>query len=94
MDFLPAVYIVLSKHIYFFVALNTNFKICFFFFREIALTTILLKAGLGLDAGALKKLSFVVARLAFTPCFTEATGAAVAAHFLLDMPWLWGFLLG
>lgn len=62
--------------------------------REVALTIILLKAGLGLDAGALKKLSFVVARLAFMPCFTEATGAAVAAYFLLNMPWLWGFLLG
>lgn len=62
--------------------------------REIALSTILLKAGLGLDASALKKLSFVVARLAFTPCFTEAAGAAVAAHVLMGMPWMLGLLLG
>ena len=63
-------------------------------FREIALSTILLKAGLGLDASALKKLSFVVARLAFTPCFTEAAGAAVAANLLMGMPWMLGLLLG
>lgn len=62
--------------------------------REVALATILLKAGLGLDASALKKLSFVVARLAFTPCLAETVGAAVAAHFLMGLPWLWGLLLG
>ncbi|KAI5704273.1 hypothetical protein M8J75_003579 [Diaphorina citri] len=62
--------------------------------REIALTVILIKAGLGLDAKALKKLSFVVLKLAFIPCIVEATGAAVCCYFILGMPWVWGFLLG
>lgn len=55
---------------------------------------ILLKAGLGLDATALKKLSCVVARLAFAPCLAETIGAATGAYLLLGMPWLWGLLLG
>lgn len=62
--------------------------------RKVALATILLKAGLGLNASALKKLSFVVARLAVLPCISETIGAAFGAHFFLNMPWLWAFLLG
>lgn len=62
--------------------------------REIALTTILIKAGMGLDAAALLKLSFVVIRLALLPCLAETAGASIAAHFILDFPWLWGLLLG
>lgn len=62
--------------------------------REIALTTILIKAGLGLDAAALLKLSFVVVRLALLPCLAETTGATLASHYLLGFPWLWGMLLG
>lgn len=63
-------------------------------YRTVAMIVILIKAGLGLDAGALKKLSFVVLRLAFAPCVTEAVTVAVVAHFLLGFSWLWGFLLG
>lgn len=66
----------------------------FFFFRKIALTVILIRAGLGLDPVALKKLSFTVLRLAFAPCLTECLVEAVAAHFLLGLPWEWGFMLG
>uniref|UniRef100_A0A8D8SMU6 Sodium/hydrogen exchanger 9B1 n=1 Tax=Cacopsylla melanoneura TaxID=428564 RepID=A0A8D8SMU6_9HEMI len=62
--------------------------------REIALSCILIKAGLGLDAAALLKLSFVVLRLALLPCLAESTGAAIASHFILGFPWLWGLLLG
>jgi NhaP-type Na+/H+ or K+/H+ antiporter len=42
------------------------------------------------------KTSFsgMVFRLAFIPCLTEAATVAVASHFLLDLPWLWGFMLG
>ena len=36
----------------------------------------------------------MVFRLAFTPCLVEAVAVAVASHFLLDLPWLWGFMLG
>ncbi|KAK7582286.1 hypothetical protein V9T40_013731 [Parthenolecanium corni] len=62
--------------------------------REIALCVILLEAGLGLDASTLKRLSFVVARLAIMPCLTETIATAVAIHFLMNMPWIWGLLLG
>lgn len=66
----------------------------FFSSREIALTVILIKAGLGLDAKALKKLSFVVLKLAFIPCIIEAAGAALCCNLMLGMTWDWGFLLG
>ncbi len=72
----------------------TVFKLIYEISRDMSLTTILLMAGLDMDAGQLKRLSIVVAKLAFFPCLAEAIGVAVAAHFLLDMPWLWGLLLG
>ncbi|OWF37825.1 sodium/hydrogen exchanger 9B2-like [Mizuhopecten yessoensis] len=62
--------------------------------RQIALTVILIRAGLGLDPQALRKLSFTVLRLAFIPCLAECCAEAVAAHFLLGFPWEWGFMLG
>ncbi|KAL5018377.1 hypothetical protein ScPMuIL_004099 [Solemya velum] len=62
--------------------------------RQVALTVILLRAGLGLDPKALRKLSCVVFRLAFSPCLMECVAEAVAAHYLLGFPWLWGIMLG
>ncbi|CAL1543252.1 unnamed protein product [Lymnaea stagnalis] len=62
--------------------------------RSIALTVILLRAGLGLDPAALKRLSFVVPRLAFCPSVVEVIVDGVAAHFVLDFPWTWAFMLG
>lgn len=64
------------------------------FFRQIALTVILIRAGLGLDPAALKKLSFAVVRLAFSPCLAECVAEAIAAHFLLGFPLIWAFMLG
>ena len=63
-------------------------------FRNIALVVILTRAGLGLDPVALRKLSFAVIRLAFTPCLVETLTVAVASHLLLAFPWDWGFMLG
>ncbi|PSN56735.1 Sodium/hydrogen exchanger 9B2 [Blattella germanica] len=62
--------------------------------RLVAMVVILIKAGLGLDAAAFKRLSFVVVRLAFLPCLVETATDAVVAHLVLGFPWLWGFLLG
>lgn len=62
--------------------------------RNIALVIILSRAGLGLDPVALKKLSFGVIRLAFSPCLVETACCAVSSHLLLDMPWTWGIMLG
>ena len=62
--------------------------------RGVALVVILMRAGLGLDPQALKRLSIMVFRLAFTPCLAETLTVAVASHFLLGFPWIWGFMLG
>ncbi|XP_066303503.1 sodium/hydrogen exchanger 9B2-like isoform X8 [Branchiostoma lanceolatum] len=62
--------------------------------RLVALTVILIRAGLGLDPVQLRRLSWTVLLLAFLPCVVEASTLAVVIHFLLDFPWLWGFMLG
>ncbi|KAM5255871.1 sodium/hydrogen exchanger 9B2-like [Ctenodactylus gundi] len=62
--------------------------------RSIALSVILARAGLGLDSQALKNLKGVCVRLSLGPCLVEACAAAVLAHFLMDLPWEWGFILG
>ncbi|XP_023233238.1 sodium/hydrogen exchanger 9B2-like [Centruroides sculpturatus] len=62
--------------------------------RSIALVIILLRAGLGLDPIVLRKLSGACFRLAFTPCIVECITIAIISHFLLEFPWLWGFILG
>ncbi|KAM6220964.1 sodium/hydrogen exchanger 9B2 [Rhynchocyon petersi] len=62
--------------------------------RSIALSIILVRAGLGLDSKALKKLKGVCMRLSMGPCLVEACTSALIAHFLMDLPWQWGFILG
>nr|XP_054773082.1 sodium/hydrogen exchanger 9B2-like [Lytechinus pictus] len=62
--------------------------------RDMALVIILLQAGIGLDASALKRLSMVCIRLCCMPCIAEACTAAIVSHFLLGFPWPWGFMLG
>ncbi|XP_073818342.1 na[+]/H[+] hydrogen antiporter 2 isoform X2 [Musca autumnalis] len=64
------------------------------FLREMALINIMLLAGLGLDANAFKKLWFMIMRLTLVPTIAEVSVIAVLAYFLLQMPWLWGILLG
>ncbi|ELU16618.1 hypothetical protein CAPTEDRAFT_34319, partial [Capitella teleta] len=62
--------------------------------RNTALAVILTRAGLGLDPVALRKLSRGVFLLAFSPCIAETVVEAIAAHFILGFPWLWGVMLG
>uniref|UniRef100_A0AAQ4Q4J9 Cation/H+ exchanger transmembrane domain-containing protein n=1 Tax=Gasterosteus aculeatus aculeatus TaxID=481459 RepID=A0AAQ4Q4J9_GASAC len=62
--------------------------------RNIALAVILARAGLGLDPTALRKLKSVCLRVASGPCILEACTTAVISHFLMDLPWVWGFILG
>ncbi|XP_076457027.1 sodium/hydrogen exchanger 9B2-like [Babylonia areolata] len=62
--------------------------------RRIALGVILLRAGLGLDPAALRRLSFVVVRLAFSPCLSEAITDGIASFFILGFSFPWGFILG
>ncbi|KAL1023498.1 hypothetical protein UPYG_G00041530 [Umbra pygmaea] len=62
--------------------------------RNIALAVILARAGLGLDGSALKKLSMVCMRIGVGPCMIEACTVAIISHFLMGLPWIWGFILG
>ncbi|XP_033121742.1 sodium/hydrogen exchanger 9B2-like [Anneissia japonica] len=62
--------------------------------RSMALVVILIRAGLGLDAAALRQLSCVCIRLCCMPCVAEATTVAIAANLLLGFPWVWGFMMG
>ena len=62
--------------------------------RTLCLTVILLRAGLELDPVALWKLSGMVMRATFIPCFVEATAVAALSHFILGFPWTVGFMLG
>ncbi|KAL8579403.1 hypothetical protein ACOMHN_026768 [Nucella lapillus] len=62
--------------------------------RQIALAIILVRAGLGLDPAALRRLSLVVIRLAFSPCLAESITDGIASHLILGFPWVWGFILG
>ncbi|XP_026159173.1 sodium/hydrogen exchanger 9B2 [Mastacembelus armatus] len=62
--------------------------------RNIALAVILARAGLGLDPKALRKLKSVCIRVAVGPCMIEACTTALVSHFLMGLPWVWGFILG
>ncbi|XP_038588387.1 sodium/hydrogen exchanger 9B2-like [Micropterus salmoides] len=62
--------------------------------RNVALSIILTRAGLGLDPSALSRLKAVCVRVAVGPCMVEASVVAVVSHFLLGLPWVWGFILG
>lgn len=65
------------------------------FCREAALTVILVKGGLELNASQLRRLSGVVARLTVLPCVAEAVAAGVAAYFILpNFSLVWGLTLG
>ena len=62
--------------------------------RTLCLTVILLRAGLEMDPVALWKLSGMVIRATFVPCFVEAAAVATLSHFILGFPWTVGFMLG
>ncbi|XP_046962128.1 sodium/hydrogen exchanger 9B2-like isoform X1 [Vanessa cardui] len=62
--------------------------------RKIALVIILTRAGLGLDAGVLKKHYIAVLQIGLIPWLVECVAISVTTHFLLGLPWIWAFLLG
>lgn len=43
---------------------------------------------------ALLRLKAVCVRLAIGPCMLEACVVTIVSHFLLGLPWVWGFILG
>ncbi len=62
--------------------------------RLLALTVILLRAGLGLDLDALVRLRGAFLRLSFLPNLAEAATVAIVAGLLFDLPATWALLLG
>ncbi|CAL8089022.1 unnamed protein product [Calicophoron daubneyi] len=62
--------------------------------RQLALTTILTRAGLGIDPTTLKEVCGSVFRLAFIPCIVEAMALMLASRFIIGWPWAWGAILG
>ncbi|KDR15092.1 sodium/hydrogen exchanger 9B2 [Zootermopsis nevadensis] len=62
--------------------------------RKVALVIILTRAGLDLDPAALKRLRITVPKLGLVPWLVECVVVAVMTHYLMDLPWIWGFLLG
>ena len=62
--------------------------------RNIALATILLRAGLELDYNVIQKLSGVCLRVTFIPIITETVLIGILGHYLLDMPFIWSFMTG
>ncbi|XP_028167638.1 sodium/hydrogen exchanger 9B2-like isoform X1 [Ostrinia furnacalis] len=62
--------------------------------RKVALVIILTRAGLGLDANVLKKHYAAVLQLGLLPWIVECIAIGVTTHYLLHLPWIWGFLLG
>ena len=62
--------------------------------RKMALVVILIRAGLGLDPAALRKLPLVILNLSLSPCVAEAGVVALLAAFCLDIPWLWAAMMG
>jgi len=62
--------------------------------RAVALSVILVKAGLELDAGALKKMKGVCVRLTVIPCFVEALTCGAVCILFLGFSFQWGVLLG
>ncbi|XP_050460593.1 sodium/hydrogen exchanger 9B2 [Cataglyphis hispanica] len=62
--------------------------------RKIALVIILTRAGLDLDPTALRRLKVTVPKIGLIPWLVEATVVAASTRYLLNLPWIWGFLLG
>lgn len=61
-----------------------------FHFRKVALVIILTRAGLGLDAGVLKKHYAAVLQLGLLPWIVECVAISITSHYLLHLPWIWG----
>ncbi|XP_055859226.1 sodium/hydrogen exchanger 9B1 isoform X2 [Episyrphus balteatus] len=62
--------------------------------RKFALTIILIRAGLEMEPDAFKKVWKTILKLGVIPWTVEACVVAVMSHYLLNIPWIWSFLLG
>ena len=62
--------------------------------RNVALTTILLRGGLGLDLNVIRKLSGVCVRVTILTIIAETILVGVLGNLMLDMPWTWSLMTG
>ncbi|KAH8411903.1 hypothetical protein KR222_002094, partial [Zaprionus bogoriensis] len=62
--------------------------------RKFALTIILTRAGLEMEPEAFKKVYKTILKLGIVPWIVEAAVMTLMSHYLLDLPWIWGCLLG
>nr|XP_039272727.1 sodium/hydrogen exchanger 9B1-like [Styela clava] len=65
-----------------------------FTLRQMALGVILGEAGVEVDKQQMYLLRWVVPRLSFLPCLSEAFSWGIFSHWILSLPWLWSFMLG
>ncbi len=64
------------------------------FLRSIALITILLRAGLGIDKDMLNKVGLSSIRMAFIPCILEGTAVIIICRYLLLFSWIEAGMMG
>lgn len=62
--------------------------------RNVALTTILIEGGLGLDPVVLAKTSGLCLRLCFVPLISDTLVMGLLGRFVLGLPWVWSIMLG
>ncbi|XP_054745114.1 sodium/hydrogen exchanger 9B1 isoform X1 [Anastrepha obliqua] len=62
--------------------------------RKFALTIILIRAGLELEADAFRKVYKTILKLGVIPWGTEVIIISLTTHWLLNLPWVWSALLG
>lgn len=76
------------------VSLNADMTELTAHLRKIALTIILIRAGLEMEPEAFKKVYKTILKLGIIPWILEFGVVGVSTHYLLKLPWLWAFLLG
>lgn len=59
-------------------------------YRKIALTILLIRAGMDLDPHALRKHFLTVIKLSLLPWTFEFVLCAVMVFYFIDLPWDWG----
>lgn len=74
--------------------LEGDFSIVTAHLRKFALTIILIRAGLEMEPEAFKKVYKTILKLGIIPWILECCVVGLSTHFLLDLPWVWAFLLG
>lgn len=76
------------------VNIDGEFKAVTAQLRKFALVIILTRAGLEMDPEAFKKVWVTILKLGLVPWTVEAAVNCVLCHYFLELPWMWGMLLG